>query len=98
MNHSPLTVVHHGIQVGLHSDCLFSIVKAKANTLTVKDEESSILPFVLATKSCRCNDLKISWGLTFVYQFLCFKSEVLKNYSSIVTEVEVVGLKHCCLV
>ena len=78
MRHCPNTVVHQAIQAGgLCWDDLYELVEAKIDALTLKDEESGLLPFMLAANPSFTNDVI---DLSIVYELLSMNPSVLKDY------------------
>ena len=53
---SPPTVVHRAIEAGMDWEYLHPIVMAKLNALTLEDEKSSLVPFMLAAEKCNNED------------------------------------------
>jgi len=53
LTRSPLIVVHRAIEAGMGWENLRPIVMAKLNALTMENEESSLVPFMLAAERCR---------------------------------------------
>jgi len=76
-------VVHRAIEAGLDWKYLHPIVMAKLDALTLEDEESGLVPFMLAAKKCNDdddNDDGASGLLSMVYKLLCLRPDVLKEY------------------
>ena len=60
---------------------LHSIVMAKLNALTLEDEKSSLVPFMLAAKKCSNeNDDGMLGSLSIAYELLCLQPDVSKEY------------------
>ena len=77
LRHSPDEVVNHAIKSNTspwHE--VKDVVTAKVNGLRVKDEESGMMPFMLAAEGNRGEEL----GLTAVYELLCLQPSSLKEY------------------
>jgi len=81
-------VVHRAIEAGMGWEYLRPIVMAKVNALTMEDEESGLVPFMLAAERCKDNnndnndddDDDMLGSSSMVYKLLCLKPEVLKEY------------------
>merc|ERR1712038_589769 len=94
LRQSPDMVVHQAIQAGLYGDDLHEMVKAKINTLTVKDDESGLLLFMMAVESsnitgeieedCNITDKgeKDLMFLTVSYELLSMNPSVLQDFIS----------------
>ena len=51
----------------------------KSNALSVEDEESGLLPFMMVGEACDCREYLR--GLSMAYELLCINPGVLKEYS-----------------
>ena len=106
--HSPPIVVHKAIGLGMDWECLHPIAMAKIDALTLEDEESGLVPFMLAAEKCGNEDDDTSGSLSGVYELLCLQPDVLKEYdeSSMASKRTLDGnsfsnnhqhTKRCCL-
>ena len=84
---SPPMVVHKAIKAGMGWKYLRPIVKAKTDALTLEDEESGLVPFMLAAEKCgngddddTDDDDGMLRSLSIVYELLCLQPDVLKDY------------------
>ena len=75
---SPPIVVHQAIKAGMDWEYLRPIVMAKTDALVLEDEESGLMPFMLAAEKCNNDDT--SGSLSEVYELLCLQPDVLKDY------------------
>ena len=86
LQHSLDTVVHRGIESGLDWHYLLPIIKAKINALTVEDEESGLVPCMMAAAATVVTDggdkRHHTYELSHVYELLCMKPDVLKEYDA----------------
>ena len=84
LQHSPDTVVHQGIESGLDWHYLLPIIKAKINALTVEDEESGLVPCLMAAAAVTDggDERHHIYELSHVYELLCMKPDVLKEYDA----------------
>ena len=81
LEQSPPTVVHRAIEAGMDWECLCPIAMAKTDALTMEDEESGLVPFMLAAEKCgNGNDDDMSGSLSMAYELLCLQPDVLKEY------------------
>ena len=82
MEKSPPTVVHDAIRAGLDWNHLHSIVKGKkVDVLAMEDQETNLLPFMMAAKGTDFMEDGWLYGLSVVYEMLRMKPEVLKEYN-----------------
>jgi len=83
---SPPTVVHQAIKAGMDWEYLRPIAMAKTDALTLEDEESGLVPFMLAAvEECDDDDDDDDYdewrrSLSMVYELLCLQPDVLKDY------------------
>merc|ERR1712038_1441303 len=78
---SPPIVVHRAIKAGMDWEYLHPIVMAKTDALTMEDEESGLVPFMLAAEKCSNEDHDgILRSLSMAYELLCLQPDVLKEY------------------
>ena len=86
LRHSPDRVVHQAIKAGLYGDDLCELVRAKINALTVEDDESGLLPFMMAAEinEFTINEFQLKGhlliSLTASYELLSMDPSVLQNY------------------
>ena len=81
LDRSPNTVIHRAIQAGLDWHYLHPIVKIKIHSLAFADEESGMLPFMLAAGPTPNNYIQGVDGLlslNLVYKLLSLNPSVLK--------------------
>ena len=76
---SPDTVVHEAARARIDSvDDMKLIARLKINSLAIQEEESRLLPFMIAAQVCEeDNDV---CGLSNVYELLSMMPQVLKEY------------------
>merc|ERR1712038_1966783 len=78
---SPPIVVHRAIKAGMDWEYLRPIAMAKTNALTLEDEESGLVPFMLAAKRYKGDDNDGALGsLSMAYELLCLQPDVMKDY------------------
>jgi len=80
---SPPIVVHKAIKAGMGWEYLHPIVMAKTDALTMEDEESGLVPFMLAAKRYKGDDDDNAGALaslSMAYELLCLQPDVLKVY------------------
>ena len=84
MRHCPDTVVHQAIRAGgMCWDDLQVLVKAKINALTLKDDESGMLPFMIAAAvDGRRHGGSACLVLSTSYELLSMDPSVLQDYIS----------------
>merc|ERR1711904_640891 len=76
----PVTVVHCAIRDGLLDwDDMQEMVRTKINSLTVEDDDSGLLPFMMAGEKCSYESEDLS-GLSLVYELLSMKPDVMNEY------------------
>ena len=89
LRHSPDTVVHQAIRDRLygndHGNDLYELVKRKVNALTLKDDESGLLPFMMAAGIYgQCNEYNEEGdsllSLRVSYMLLRMNPSVLQDY------------------
>merc|ERR1712038_1398054 len=81
LTQSPPIVVHQAIKAGFDWEYLRPIVMATTDALTLEDEESGLVPFMLAAQKCNNEeDDDTSGSLSGVYELLCLQPDVLKDY------------------
>ena len=83
LTQSPPTVVHRAIKAGVDWEHLRPIVKAKTDALTLEDEDSGLVPFMLAAAAGICSNVEdddTSGSLSIVYELLCLQPDALKEY------------------
>ena len=77
---SPI-VVHKAIEAGMGWEYLYPIVMTKLNALTMEDDESGLVPFMLAAMKCNDNHVDgVLGSLSVVYELLCLKPDAMKEY------------------
>ena len=77
---SPI-VVHKAIEAGMDWEYLHPIVMAKLNALTMEDEESGLVPFMLAAMKCNNDHADgVLGSLSMVYELLCLGPDVIKEF------------------
>ena len=77
---SPPIVVHQAIEAGMDWEYLCPIVKAKTNSLILEDEESGLVPFMLAAEKCNADNDDVLGSLSMAYELLCLQPDVMKAY------------------
>jgi len=93
LHRSPPSIVHQFIEAGMCWYHLRPIVLAKitSNVLTIENDNSGLLPFMSVAERCNAHHVDGTLGsLSMVYELLCMKPEVLKDYevpSRIVTHI-----------
>jgi len=74
-------VVHRAIKAGMGWNYLHFIAMAKTDALTLEDEESGLVPFMLAAEKCgNEDDDGMLRSLSMVYELLCLQPDVMKDY------------------
>merc|ERR1712165_381284 len=77
---SPPIFVHRAIKAGMDWEYLDPIVMTKLDALTMEDEESGLVPFMLVAEKCSNEDVGMLRSLSVVYGLLCLQPDVLKDY------------------
>ena len=78
IDQSPDTVVHMAIRAGLEwGEDMKEMVERKIHSLTLEDEKSGLVPFMIAVVLCRDD-----YGLNLVYELLSMQPNVLKEYTT----------------
>ena len=80
---TPDEVVPLAIRSGAPWHEVYDIVKAKVNGLGIADEESGLMPFMMAAVQNEDEEDEGSdaiLGLTAIYELLCMKPDVMNEY------------------
>merc|ERR1712038_1533039 len=83
LERSPPIVVHQAIKAGMDWEYLHPILMTKLEALTMEDEESGLVTFMLAAKRYKGDDnddAGMLCSLSMAYELLCLQPDVMKLY------------------